>query len=79
MKRGKHMAGKRFFRGGKTLDGLAPGHLLAARSGGILGSLLHAVPVPLPVVRSPPLPPWDGDPWGPRLLPGTLGNFPGCL
>ena len=25
--------------------------------GGILGSLLHAVPVPLPVVRSPPLTP----------------------
>ena len=34
--------------------------------GGIRGSLLHAVPVPLPVVRSPPLHPWDGDPWGPR-------------
>ena len=34
--------------------------------GGILGSLLHAVPVPLPVVRSPPLHPRDGDPWGPR-------------
>ena len=31
-----------------------------------LGSLLHAVPVPLPVVHSPPLHPWDGDPWGPR-------------
>ena len=26
----------------------------------------HAVPVPLPVVRSPPLHPRDGDPWGPR-------------
>ena len=34
--------------------------------GGIRGSLLHAVPVPLPVVRSPPLHPRDGDPWGPR-------------
>ena len=39
--------------------------------GGILGSLLHAVPVPLPVVRSPPLHPWDGDPWGPRS--GRMG------
>ena len=31
--------------------------------GGIHGSLLHAVPVPLPVFRTPPLWPMDADPW----------------
>ena len=34
--------------------------------GGIHGSLLHAVPVPLPVFRTPPLWPMDADPWGSR-------------
>ena len=34
--------------------------------GGIRGSLLHAVPVPLPVFRTPPLWPMDADPWGSR-------------
>ena len=30
---------------------------------GTHGSLLHAVPVPLPVFRTPPLWPMDADPW----------------
>ena len=34
--------------------------------GGIHGSLLHAVPIPLPVFRTPPLWPMDADPWGSR-------------
>ena len=34
--------------------------------GGIHGSLLQAVPVPLPVFRTPPLWPMDADPWGSR-------------
>ena len=34
--------------------------------GGLRGSLLHAVPVPWPVVRTPPPRPLDADPWGPR-------------
>ena len=34
--------------------------------GGIHGSLLHAVPVPLPVFRTPPLWPMDANPWGSR-------------
>ena len=38
----------------------------------------HAVPVPLPVVRSPPLHPRDGDPWGCTLLIGTIFVFEFC-
>ena len=38
----------------------------ANREGGICGSLLHRVPVPLPVVRTLPLRSLDANPWGPR-------------
>ena len=41
---------------------------------GVRGSLLHAVPVPLPVVHTPPLCPLDADPGGPMSTRNGLSQ-----
>ena len=51
----------------------------ANKEGRIRGSLLHRVPVPLPVVRTPLLCSLDADLWGPRsarngLFPATVAT-----
>ena len=75
---GKTRAGLSFMRQGKAVKALTPKARLfrdhqvrglrdcANREGRIRGSLLHQVPVPLPVVRTPLLRSLDADPWGPR-------------
>ena len=74
----KTHTGLSFMRRGKAVKALTPKvrpfrdcqvrglRDCANREGGIGSSLLHGIPVPLPVVRTPPLRSLDADPWGLR-------------
>ena len=75
---GKTHTGLSFMPRGKAVKALTPkarpfrDHQVrglrdcANREGIIRSSLLHRIPVPLPVVRTPPLRSLDADPWGLR-------------